>query len=233
LILESNPYRLTRAATWGIAISPGALTGVMVVLLTTDATRGFALRISRENNVIEAVTAGLLLAGGAFGLRVAWRAKARHEGWRVWGFILLFSLAMLVVGMEELAWGQKLFGFDTPAVIEQINQQNELTLHNLPGLHGHSEILWAAFGIGGFLGVFVRRWRAFEKIAAPGVLVPWFVMILAVTLPSVWNEFGSIERRVDLLIDRLDEFVEMLIAMAGCLYLWLSARRLEGAAGHP
>ena len=65
MIFDGNPYRLTRAATWGIAIFPVVLTGVMALLLTTDATRGFALRLSRENNVIEVVTAGLLLAGGA------------------------------------------------------------------------------------------------------------------------------------------------------------------------
>lgn len=230
MIVQSTSCRLGPVATSVVILAPVVLTGIMVLLLTTDSTRGFALRMSRENNVIEMVTAGLLLLGGAWGLRVSWRAKVRHERGVVWGFFLLFSLGMLFVGMEELAWGQKLFGFDTPAMMERVNEQHEMTLHNLPGLHGHSEMMWAAFGAGGLLGVFIKRWRAFEKIAPPGVLVPWFVMILAVALPSIWNEFGSIERRVDLLIGRMDEFSEMLIAMAGCLYVWLCARRMEGVA---
>jgi hypothetical protein len=207
------------------------LTAIMALLLTTDTTRGFTMRLSRENSVIEFITAGLMLAGGVYGLRLSWKVKSQGDAWRVWGFFLMFSLGMLLVGMEELAWGQKLFGFATPAAIEQINQQNEMTLHNLPGLHGHSEIMWAAFGVGGLAGVLISKWRAFEKIATPAVLIPWFVMILLVALPSAWNEFSSIERRIDLLIDRMDEFVEMLIAMASCLYLWLCARRLTAAGG--
>ncbi len=224
--VDSNQLQLNRKTTVGLAVFPVALTAIMVVLLTTDATRGVAMRLSRENSVIEFVSAGLMLGGGVFGLRLSWKAKGQGDVWWVWGFFLLFSLGMLLVGMEEIAWGQKLFGFATPAVVEGINQQGEMTLHNLPGLHGHSEMMWAAFGIGGLAGVFIRRWRVFEKIATPGVLIAWFVMILLVALPSAWNEFGSIERRVDLLIDRMDEFNEMLIAMVSCLYVWLCARRV-------
>jgi hypothetical protein len=207
------------------------MTGIMVILLTTDVTRGFAMRMSRENNVIEFVSAGLMLAGGVYGLLLAMKAKARREAWWVWGFFLLFSLGMLLVGMEELAWGQKLIGYATPVAIAKINQQGEMTLHNLPRIHGHSEMLWVVFGTGGLVGVVLLGRRAFEKIATPVVLIPWFVMIMAVTLPSVWIEFGSIERRVDLLVNRMDEFNEMLIAMVSCLYIWLCARRLARAWG--
>ncbi len=64
---------------WAIVVAPFCLTSVMVLLLTTDATRGFAIRISRENSIIEFVTAGLMLAGGVFGLATAWRARKRQE----------------------------------------------------------------------------------------------------------------------------------------------------------
>lgn len=210
---------------------PVFLTAIMVVLLTTDATRHTAMKLSRENSVIEFVSAGLMLAGGVFGLRLSWKAKAQQIAWWVWGFFLVFSLGMVLVGMEELAWGQKLFGYATPAAMEGVNQQHEMTLHNLPGLQGHSEMMWAAFGVGGLLGVFIRKWRVFEKIATPGVLIPWFLMILVVALPSAWNEFGAIERRIDLLVSRMDEFNEMLIAMVSCLYVWLCGRRMAGAWG--
>ncbi len=231
MIYDTSQFGIARRTAVVIAVFPVALTALMAVLLTTDATRGFAIRISRENSVIELVTAGLMLAGGVLGLALASRMKARgHRRW-AWGFFLVFSLGMLLVGMEELAWGQKLFEYGTPALLADLNQQQEMTLHNLPGIHGHSEVMWSAFGIGGLLGVCFKRWRAFEKIATPTVLIPWFLMILAVTLPAVWIEFDSIERRVDLLINRLDEFTEMLIAMSGFLFLWLCARRVAGADG--
>ena len=62
-----STYRLGQRATLCVILVPGLLTATMIVLLTTHATRGFAMRMSRENSVIEFVTAGLMLAGGAWG----------------------------------------------------------------------------------------------------------------------------------------------------------------------
>ena len=38
---------------------------------------------------------------------------------------------MLLVGLEEIAWGQILFGWKTPENIAVLNAQNQTTLHNL------------------------------------------------------------------------------------------------------
>ncbi|AHF63311.1 putative pectate lyase [Synechococcus sp. WH 8109] len=38
---------------------------------------------------------------------------------------------MLLVGLEEIAWGQILFGWTTPEKIAAVNAQNQITLHNL------------------------------------------------------------------------------------------------------
>ncbi len=203
----------------------------MAVLLTTDATRGFAMRISRENSVIEYVTAGLMLMGGVFGLLLAWRAKGSGKRWWVWGFFLVFSVGMMVVGMEELAWGQKLFGFDTPAVLEGVNEQQEMTLHNLPGLHGHSDMMWTTFALGGLIGIALGRRALFAKIAPPVMLAPWFLMILMIAVPLIWKDYSGADNRLLTLFHRMDEFNEMLIAIASYLYVWLCARRLAGAHG--
>ncbi len=47
------------------------------------------------------------------------------------GLLLLASLALALIVGEELSWGQRLFGFATPANIESINRQVETNLHNL------------------------------------------------------------------------------------------------------
>jgi hypothetical protein len=46
-----------------------------------------------------------------------------------------FAALALVLALEELAWGQHLFGFDTPTWWREHNRQGELTLHNLRGVH--------------------------------------------------------------------------------------------------
>ena len=43
----------------------------------------------------------------------------------------IISFVMLFVGLEEIAWGQILFGWKTPENIAAVNAQNQTTLHNL------------------------------------------------------------------------------------------------------
>lgn len=223
-------YRAGGALGWAVALCPLVLSGVMVVLLTNDATRGFAIRMSRENSVIELVTAGLMLAGGVFGLTMAWRARKRRERVLIWGFLSLFSAGMLFVGMEEIAWGQKLFTFQTPAALQNLNKQQELTLHNLPGLHGRSDMMWSTFALGGLIGLTLRGRPILGKIATEPALGPWFLIILSIGVTMIYRDYYPTENRLYTLFNRMDEFTEMLIAMACCLYLWFCSRRLNRAA---
>ena len=43
----------------------------------------------------------------------------------------IITFVMLLVGLEEIAWGQILFGWKTPENIAAVNAQNQTTLHNL------------------------------------------------------------------------------------------------------
>ena len=46
------------------------------------------------------------------------------------GFFLLFFLVM----MEEISWGQRIFGIATPESFQSINYQGETNIHNTAGL---------------------------------------------------------------------------------------------------
>lgn len=46
-------------------------------------------------------------------------------------FFLLFALAFFFAAGEEISWGQRIFNFDTPSVIEANNAQKEFSIHNL------------------------------------------------------------------------------------------------------
>lgn len=50
--------------------------------------------------------------------------------YRSWFFILL-SLIFLFGFGEEISWGQRLIGFDTPSIIEESNVLGEFNLHNI------------------------------------------------------------------------------------------------------
>ena len=43
---------------------------------------------------------------------------------------ILFCLALLFVAMEEISWGQRIFGIRTPYIVAKYNYQSEISLHN-------------------------------------------------------------------------------------------------------
>ena len=47
---------------------------------------------------------------------------------------LIFALALVVAALEEISWGQRLFGWATPESLSQVNEQGETTVHNIHGL---------------------------------------------------------------------------------------------------
>ena len=53
------------------------------------------------------------------------------------GFALLFLLATF----EEISWGQRIFGIETPNLIKDVNVQKELTIHNLEFFQGDDAAL--------------------------------------------------------------------------------------------
>lgn len=129
--------------------------------------------------------------------------------------------------MEEVAWGQWLFGFRTPSVMKEINVQGELTLHNVRGLQGHTEFLRVAFGLGGLIGVWFSFRQTFREIGAPAILLPWFLIITVLAGLDLYNDYYQIQRHIDDVVNRLSELDEMLIATSGFLFIWLNARMLE------
>lgn len=106
-------------------------------------------------------------------------------------FFLLLSVACLYTVLEEISWGQRLFGFESPYVFDQYNLQQETNIHNFFTGPFHTttknliEVLMvAAFvGYGALYPLLVRKqWSVaiwFEKkglAPPPGYLWPFFVI---------------------------------------------------------
>ena len=56
------------------------------------------------------------------------RLTSTNKQYRI--FFALLALASFYVFMEEISWGQRIFGFDSPDVFKQHNLQRETNLHN-------------------------------------------------------------------------------------------------------
>jgi len=226
LKFAERTYEINSSLAKLILLFPIVISFLYGLSLVLPITRGLALWMQEENRPIELLTFGFLLAGGIRGLVLAWQSKIHREEILVYGFYAVFSIGFLFTAMEEIAWGQWFFGFDTPSALKSINVQGEFTVHNIRGLHGQTEFVRVAFGLGGLLGVWLSSRRHFRQIGAPFILASWFLIISIHAVPDLYIEYFSIERRFDKLISNLAEFVEMMIGMSGFLFIWLNARML-------
>lgn len=104
---------------WGLLLGAGW----MLPLLRGPAA---AQALLVEDGPYESAGALLFLASAAL-LLAAW-GKARRGGTSQVGLLGL-ALLMLFIGFEEISWGQRIFGWSTPAGLD--NVQGETTIHNL------------------------------------------------------------------------------------------------------
>ena len=100
-------------------------------------------RLTAEDRFVETLGAIMfLLSSIGFGLaylrssRLPQDVETRAGQTRKNIFYLLLSLFFLVAFLEEISWGQRIFGIETPAVFTEYNHQEEINIHNLNWFHG-------------------------------------------------------------------------------------------------
>lgn len=108
---------------------------------------------TREDGPVEYAGFAAFLGASVLAFVAASRIRRAHR--------LAFASAVLgavlfVAAGEEISWGQRLFGTETPAVLVDGNRQDELNLHNIDGLQQKAIIAQLA-------------------VAGAGVMVAWFV----------------------------------------------------------
>lgn len=133
-------------------------------------------------------------------------------------FFVAFTLAALYVVLEEISWGQRIFGFATPEFLREHNLQGEANLHNIFA-GPYSTLLKDALSIAVAAGLVAYgllfplalslRWRIANYLDSKGVAAPplvlWPMFTVAAYLelkPLSFNEA---------------EIAELLIAMAVAL----------------
>ncbi len=86
--------------------------------------------ISYEDRFVEYLGAlFLLVAGFVFCLTAYNQLKKRC--WLLGSIIMFIGVVFIIAAFEEISWGQRLIGFDTPEQLEVINDQDEFNFHNI------------------------------------------------------------------------------------------------------
>jgi hypothetical protein len=139
----------TRLLAWVAAVA--ALVLLYATLLLGEDTIDTLIR---EGGPIESLTAVALVVGAVF-FALAFRCAMRdpNTGRIKRLALLLLALLLFFSAGEEVSWGQKIFNFSVPESIQEVNEQDELNVHNLEVFGGALSIdflfkaFWAGFGV--------------------------------------------------------------------------------------
>lgn len=181
--------------------------------------------LTREDFIVEWATfLGYFAAAIVFTL--AFRDRFSRVGSRAW-FLAFLSFGCFFVAGEEISWGQRIFGFETPEAVEKYNFQDELTLHNMGdwGRDGPRRIYVLAifcyivlFPIAYRILPFVRKLTDFLHIMLPpGILIVPFLCSLA--FPVLTRAIQFLGLNIELRTDYATEVVELF---SGFLFLHFS-----------
>jgi hypothetical protein len=145
---------------------------------------------------------------------------------------LLFAVGALFAGLEEISYGQHLFGWASPRWFVEQNAQHETNLHNLfadkPGQALRNGAL-VAVTLGGLLLPLAARWGGGRD--APGrfayYLLPGTELVSLVIMTVLMRVFRTLPRELRAGRDvALFEMLELYLAIAALVYILVLRRRL-------
>ena len=135
------------------------------------------------------------------GAAVCWAwamVRQLRAGRRVPWYFAGLSLFCVFVALEEISWGQRIFGYRPPVYFLENNFQLELNLHNIVETAWRKRALVAVIaGYGIALPMLAllpapRRWLASLGIVAPAPsLIPGFALTLGLYLEYPWSHSGE------------------------------------------
>lgn len=137
-----------------------------------------------------------LLAGGVF-VVAAWRQRRTTA--RIPWFLAGLALFSVIVAMEEISWGQRVFGQQPPEYFLAENYQQEINVHNFVS---RDLRVWAfraiILGYGVLLPLLTlsswvrRRFDALAVVTPPIALMPGMFALFWVHLTYPWKFTGEI-----------------------------------------
>ena len=172
--------------------------------------------------------AGALAAGSA-----AWSLRGTSH-FAVRYFYLALAVGLLLGGMEEISWGQRLVGWGTPSALEEINFQGETTLHNV---NFANNVIFGAFFWGSVLGLIGGLWRLAANVKGLSdrmrLVLPSLVLAPALLLIMVWRagDFWQTANIPRLFMDHFNsgprgsEVPEALLGLCIVIYTFTNLRQ--------
>ena len=198
---------------------PGLLVllAIIIKIVLGHDSRTWKL-INSEGGFIEYGTSLAYILAFIFALKIAnyFRNNQSKNLATIYYFLAIF---FLFIGLEEISWGQRLIGLESPDFFKSNNSQAEITIHNLYGIR---EYLHHAYILIGFLGSF--SWMIFSKRVndlSKYYLPSWFIssFFLPTFIFFIILEFSD---GFGFFISRDQEPVEFLLSLGFLAFTMIS-----------
>lgn len=143
----------------------------------------------KEDNLIENLQVLVLLAGATGAFLLA-NKFIKTKLFFIATIFIVGGAGLLFIAGDEISWGQRLLGFGTPSDLAAENVQNEVTVHNIEGIHqlvGYGYILTGLYGAFAWILAdnFLKKYYRWTKYFVPPAYLFFFFY-----LSLVYNSYA-------------------------------------------
>lgn len=227
------------ASQWGISFRMARWLFLLpvvtsLIILVLQVNRSIFRFLLEEDGPVEWLTTICFILAGFTAIRIAFnRFRTEH----IWQAVLFIGVAavMFFAGGEEVSWGQRVFGWETPQELLDVNDQGETNLHNIGIFLDITNLAMFATGLYGTFAYVANRSLRFSRFwdqadylfVPPFFLATYFLPILIFRIVRV-----TIFTESNFTLNRLAEWSEMVVALGILLFLWLAFLRVTSPASH-
>ena len=194
-------------------------------------------RFANREQIAEQLQAIVLVFSILLSLVIAWRLRRTNQKGAA-ALYLMFTLGLIFLTGEEIAWGQRIFHLRTPESIKEINSQGEISLHNVVGyqeLFNYFQLLVGAYGVILPLALprmktLKRKWEAVSLLVPPHSLIPYF---LPMFLWKVSRFLNPPPHAHMYFLHTYNEVMELDLYLGFFFFCWYQLRKLRKIGTHP
>jgi hypothetical protein len=226
---SAQDWGISRRVAWIMFWLP--IVGGAIVLMTY-LNRPLYRFITMEDGPVEWAQFACYVLTAVFSASIALR---RWRDGQIWQALLFAGLAFMnvFVAGEEIAWGQRIFGIQTPESLREINDQGETTIHNIgfiQDIFNFAMFLMATYGSVAYLANqkyrLERLWNQANYLLVPPLfLASSFLFTFTYKLIRY-----TVVRQPNFTVTKYAEWAELCLAFGFFVFTWLNSRRLAEQA---